>query len=102
MVGSPEQKGVRRAIGYEEPLNVSRPNRAVGKTSDHYLGRRTGPSRLGIRLAAQTAYQVHHRQNERNPQDSKHHERFGILEVVSPVREEMVIGDKEVQTGTEE
>jgi hypothetical protein len=38
MVGSPEQKGVRRAIGYEEPLNVSRPNRAVGKTSDHYIG----------------------------------------------------------------
>jgi hypothetical protein len=40
MVGSPEQKGVRRAIGYEEPLNVSRPNRAVGKTSDHYLRER--------------------------------------------------------------
>jgi len=59
-------------------------------------------SRLGIRLAAQTAHQVYYRQNERNAQDSKHHERFGILEVVSPIREEMVVRDKEVQTRAEE
>ena len=61
-----------------------------------------GISRLGIRLAAQTAHQVYYRQNERNPQDSKHHERFGMPEVVSPVRKELVICDKEVQTRTEE
>lgn len=51
---------------------------------------------------AQTAHQMYYRQNERNPQDSEHHERFGMLEVVSPVREQMVICDKEVQTRTEE
>jgi hypothetical protein len=45
---------------------------------------------------------VYYRQNERNSQDSKHHERFGMLEVASPVREELVIYDKEVQTRTEE
>jgi len=45
---------------------------------------------------------VYYRQNERNAQDSKHHERFGILEVVSPIREEMVVRDKEVQTRAEE
>ena len=61
-----------------------------------------GLSRPGIRLAAQTAHQVYYRLNERNAQDSKHHERFGILEVVSPVREEMVVRNKEVQTRAEE
>jgi len=45
---------------------------------------------------------VYYYQNERNSQDSKHHERFGTLEVVSPVREELVIRDKEVQTHAEE
>jgi len=45
---------------------------------------------------------VYYRQNERNAQDSKHHERFGMLEVLSPVREEMVVCDKEVQTRAEE
>jgi len=53
-------------------------------------------------LAAQAAYQVHYRQNERNSQDSKHHERFGMLEVVSPVREKMIICDKEIQARAEE
>jgi hypothetical protein len=48
MVGSPEQKGVRRAIGYEEPLNVSRPNRAVGKTSDHYIASAKGTFSLRV------------------------------------------------------
>jgi hypothetical protein len=62
----------------------------------------SGISRLGIRLAVQTAHQVYYRQNEGNAQDSKHHERFGMSEVVSPVREEMVVRDKEVQTRTEE
>ena len=61
-----------------------------------------GVSRPGIRLAAQTAHQVYYRQNERNSQDSKHHERFGMLEVVGPVREELVVRDKEIQTRTEE
>ena len=61
-----------------------------------------GTSRLGIRLAAQTAHQVYYRQNERNAQDRKHHERFGMLEVVGPVREELVIRDEEVQTRAEE
>ena len=60
------------------------------------------PSRLGIRLAAQTAYQVYYRQNERNAQDSKHHQRFGMLEIVSPVCEEMVVRDIKVQTRAEE
>src|SRR5215470_16740822 len=55
-----------------------------------------------LRLAAQTAHQVHECHNERNPQDSKHHERFGMLKIVSPIREEMVIADKEVQTRAEE
>jgi hypothetical protein len=50
----------------------------------------------------QAAHQVHYGQNERYSQDSKHHERFGMLEVVSPVREKMIIGDKEIQTGAEE
>jgi hypothetical protein len=53
-------------------------------------------------MAAQTAHQVYYRQNERNAQDRKHHERFGMLEVVSPVREEMIIRDIKVQTHAEE
>jgi len=53
-------------------------------------------------LAAPTAHQVYYRQNERNAQDRKHHERFGMLKVVSPVREEMVIRDIQVQTRAEE
>jgi hypothetical protein len=61
-----------------------------------------GLSRPGIRLATQTAHQVYYRQNKRNAQDSKHHERFGMLEVMSPVRKELVVRDKEVQTHTEE
>ena len=51
---------------------------------------------------APAAHQVDYRQDERNAQDRKHHDRFGMLEIVSPVREEVVVRDKEVQTRAEE
>jgi len=45
---------------------------------------------------------VYDRQNERDPEDRKHHERFEILEIMSPVRKEMVVRDEEIQTRPKE
>jgi hypothetical protein len=41
---------------------------------------------------------MHHRQNERDTQHSKHHQRFRVLEVASAVSEEVIVPDEQVQT----